>query len=87
MNPNNPKNRPYGARWDPVDPLGNYNNQPGTDFFGFDEFGVPKKSPFKGGNNRGGKGGFNGGFGGGFNGGFGGGFGGSGMGGNGFGFP
>jgi hypothetical protein len=64
-----------------VDPLDNpfENNKQGPqDFFGFDEFGRPKRSPFSGNNqggmnNLGGRGGFGGGFGG--MGGFGGNFG------------
>jgi hypothetical protein len=57
---------PPGARYDPVDPFDDPRKghpQGPQDFFGFDEFGKPKQSPF--GNNKPGRGGF-GGFGGGF---------------------
>lgn len=66
---------PPGARYDKVDPFDNpyqdNRNNPNNpqDFFGFDEFGRPKNSPFTGGNRGGmnhfgGRGGFGGGFGG-----------------------
>lgn len=66
---------PPGSRYDPIDPFDNPNRvnpQGPEEFYGFDEFGRPKKAPFGGMNSRGGRGGLGGGFGGSFGGGFGG---------------
>lgn len=68
----NPLRIPPGARYDPTSPFdtrGQGLNPDRNDFFGFDEFGQPRRGPTRGP----GPNGFGGGLGGGFGGGFGGG--------------